>query len=336
MLSVKSIQDVLIYPFPSEKELLLAIDEVFKGFTTSRENIESYLKSERLVSAYSIFYFLTNISKLDHVFKRIGFDLNSIHEYEFVDIGTGPGTFLYSLLAIDPSLTVQGIEKSEVMIKQANIFLKHFYPDSNFSISKDKVLPKQKKRMGIFGHSANEMTKSEVLAYIDKLELDEVLFIEPGTKDFFQNKAIPLRDSLLDQFQIAYPCPSQGPCQMDKGNWCHQYLYIKQEPSVERLCQMLKKNRKLLPLTIHYYKKESSPGNAILVQKKNENKAMFEWQVCQKENELVEIEFLKRNLSKKEVKNKSHTLLGEFVHYEKEKDLSESKVRGSFLTSSHL
>jgi hypothetical protein len=50
----------LLYAFPHESDLVTAIQEISRKFTTDRAKIGDYLKDERLVSAYTAFYLATN------------------------------------------------------------------------------------------------------------------------------------------------------------------------------------------------------------------------------------------------------------------------------------
>ena len=249
----------LSYQFKSESELLACIRKVSENFTTNREKLAEYLDSKKLVSAYTAFYMTTNLPKWDEVLKKIALDQESINDFEIIDIGTGPGTFILAALNNNPEQAIYGLETAGLMREQGNKLIKSLFPQSEAEIYShlNSIHEKKKTRLGVFGHSANEIDLSQILKMIKTLELDKVLFIEPGTKSYFA-KALDIRTKLLEQdFKISYPCPSQATCPMaDGGDWCHQFLYIKQAPDVERICQILKKDRKLLPQTIHFFERE--------------------------------------------------------------------------------
>src|SRR5690606_20916328 len=127
------------------------------------------------------------------------------------------------------------------------------YSDKLFQGSKwEWNTPKEK--FLLFGHSANEMGAEVASQYIDKINPQHILFIEPGTKDFFP-EMLKIRQYLLENgYTTLYPCPNQEACPMQgSDDWCHQFIQIKQDDEIERISQMARKDRKLLPLTVHAY-----------------------------------------------------------------------------------
>lgn len=327
----------LIYQFKSESELLKAIQKLRDNFTTSREKIGEYLKDEKLVSAYTAFYLTTNFPKFAEVLEKIELSQEKLANFEIIDIGAGPGTFMLAQLENNPNQSVFGIESSPLMLEQANKLIKEFYPNSSAKVvgSTKAIAEKTKKRLGIFGHSANEMEPHQVLKLIKDLDLNEVLFIEPGTKSFFA-KALDIRAELIGKgFNILYPCPGQSTCPMNGGeDWCHQFLYIKQHAEIERISQILKMDRKLLPQTIHYFSKqdtvsETSINRVVRVYKPT--KFGLEMQVCHRvdsQNILFDFQQLSRNKSKKQMKELQKIFAGDKIAFTHLKNLENNKVRG--------
>jgi ribosomal protein RSM22 (predicted rRNA methylase) len=336
MLTLSQLQNSLIYKFSSESDLTKAIEEVSQKFTFKRDQINDYLEDPRLVAAYACFYLTTNLPKLNEVLAKINVSTEYLDSFEFVDIGCGPGTFTLSLLDINPNLTIHSLEKSPLMIDQAMKFVNELHPAAQVSIFDNykRIPKKKKKRLGIFGHSANEMELNFITDLVEKLELDEVLFIEPGTKDYF-NKSLVIRDSLLNSgFNMNFPCPSSGTCPMSKDDWCHQYIKVTHEPDVERLTQLVSKDRRLLPLTIHYYSKEQVSIGEVnrLVRVYRPTKFSTEWQVCRSAddgNELKDLQIMNRGHSKPEIKKMQQVLAGKNIEFNVDKEVSESKLRGT-------
>ena len=197
-MDLSDIKQFLLYDFKSESDIVASVDLIGHNFTKDRAKISKYLSDEKLVSAYSYFYLPTNMPKLDSVFSYLNKSYDDFSDYEIVDIGTGPGTFLLALLDRLPGNRFYGVETSTLMLKQADKLINGFYPNADVSlVSKIKDVPKKsKKRLGLFSHSANEMKVEEVFHYINILDLDEVLFIEPGTKEFFR-KSLENRCELI-------------------------------------------------------------------------------------------------------------------------------------------
>jgi len=329
------IKQYLLHQFKSEADLVAAIELISHNFTKDRSELSTYLKDERLVSAYTYFYLSTNMPKLASVLGYLGKEFSDFNDYEFVDIGTGPGTFLLSLLEHLPHNNYYGIEVSQLMLKQADKLVSGFYPKASVTLTSSlKEIPKKcMKRIGLFSHSANEMNPEQVLNYIDKLDLDEVLFIEPGIKDFFK-KSLEIRDHLIQQkYHVHYPCHSNGSCPLGDDDWCHQFIKITHSPEVQRLCQLVRKDRSLLPLTIQYYAKEAKTKTSVnrVVRTFKPTKFSIEMQLChgiENENKLIHLQQLTRNLDKQQIKKFSSIHAGEEISFDVVKELPNNVVRG--------
>lgn len=308
-----------------------------ENFTSKRENIDKYLNDEKLIAAYTCFYLLTNMPKLTACLDKVGINFESLSELEIFDIGSGPGTFSLAFLELNKELKISAIETSELMRSQGEKLIKGLFPNSNFGYTELSHIPKKGtgKRLGLFGHSANEMELNMILKYINNLELDHILFIEPGTQDTFK-KLMEVRKKLIQNFEIAYPCPSQNDCPLENLDWCHQYIKVKQNPEVERLTQLVRKDRRNLPLTLHYYRRPplESGGEAIIVRVFQATKFSFEWQICKKigeKNQIVYLQIMKRGLTKVEIKKYDSLLAGDRVKYKELKTLPDGKIRGELV-----
>lgn len=337
-MELAKIKPYLLYDFNSEAELSSSILEMSQNFTKSRDKIGEYIMSERLVSAYTCFYLLTNIPKLLAAFQKIKIELEQFNDCEFIDIGAGPGTFSISLLEINPDLEISAIETSKAMIKQGQQIISGLYPKANHQYydSIKKIPTKNKKRFGIFGHSANEMSTWEVQSYIKDLELDHILFIEPGTKDFFRH-SLNIREKLLKNYTLNYPCICSSLCPMPEDDWCHQYLKIQHAADVERLTQLVKRDRRKLPIIINFYSKNelsNAQGTSRIIRDYGKTKFSFEWQVCQKrdgENKLLDVQVMTRPYKKNEIKNLGELLAGDEIKFDLDRELADNKVRGKLL-----
>ena len=350
-MELSQIKPFLIYQFKSDSELVQTIEQISKNFTSERENISQYLEDPKMVAAYAAFYMTTNMPKLDAVIEKLG-DFNKlIEDRDIIDIGCGPGTFLLALRQRYPQNANQfiGVESSPLMRKQAlriadGLGLK-------VQITGDIKNIRSKNPLVIFGHSVNEMGAKTALSYIKKIDPYCLLFLEPGTKQAFA-PMMEIRSILLQSdYDIHFPCPSNAECPMakDTSDWCHQYLYIQQDINVQRLGQMAKKNRNLLPMIIHAYAKNefrTRPTNASLADSQyqtgrvvrylRQTKHSFEWQLCMAENgnipendsnHLMTVELPKRGLSKKDVKQLEQIYAGDLLNYQVVRTIEEGKVR---------
>lgn len=317
----------LIYEFKNEHELILAIEELSLKFTKNRENIGDYLTDERLVSAYTAFYLTTNIPKLSEVFKWLPVDfVEELKKCELVDLGAGPGTFSLAFKELGAKGKITQVEKSQAMRLQAKKLWDGLYPDQ--LLTQETHSTKKSGSLLLFGHSANEMGFAAAIKYIEEIDPDHILFIEPGTKIFFK-EMLKIRERLVRAgFEIVFPCPNSINCPLasSEEDWCHQFIQVTQEPGVERLSQILKKDRRLLPLIVQVFSKKVAPKDqsvARLVRVFPETKFSFDWEACV-DNKIMRLELPKRGMSKKTQKELKCILSGASLEFQTEKVLEKS------------
>lgn len=328
MMKLSEILPHLIHQFKSENDLIRAIDEISNKFTKERNKIGDYLKDPRLVAAYTAFYLLTNIPKLEEVLKWMpGAWMEELKNCDFIDLGAGPGTFslAWKELGLANGDFYQ-VEQSELMRQQGLLLWKGFHQEKLFQGAKWEWKNDRPKFL-LFGHSANEMGSEEAIRYIEKINPEHILFIEPGTKDFFP-EMLKIRTYLLNhQHTVLYPCPNELSCPMqNKDDWCHQFIHIKQDSEIERISQMARKDRKLLPLTVHAYSRTFKGENPQerLVRVFPETKFSLEWEICHI-NQLERYQIMKRDLSSKEIKDLGAVLAGASLESELLKELDQYK-----------
>lgn len=328
-MNLSSLLPFLLHSFKSENDLVQAIQELSLKFTKDRKNISDYLNDERLVSAYSAFYLTTNLPKFEAILPWLPEEFcHDIKSCDFIDLGAGPGTMSLGWMNWlgKSEGEVYQVETSELMKKQAKKIWQGLYPEKNLHQSSAWNEKNERPKVVVFGHSANEMGSELSLRYLEKINPDHIIFIEPGTPEFFQEMLI-IRESLLkDKFDVVYPCPSALACPMaNTSDWCHQFIQVRHDPEVERLSQILKKDRKLLPLTVHVYsKKKYEKSSERLVRVMPETKFSFEWEVCHN-NKLEHYQLMRRGLEKKKTKILEAMLSGAGLETEIEKELENAK-----------
>jgi hypothetical protein len=327
-MNLSELQPYLLYQFKSESDLLKAIEEISIKFTKDRNKIGDYLKDPRLVSAYTAFYLLTNFPKLNEVLKWMPSDwIEELKNCDFIDLGAGPGTFSLAWKELGAKGDFYQVELSQLMREQGKKIWEGFHQEKLYQGIKWEWKT-EKPRFLLFGHSANEMGAAAAISYIEKINPDHILFIEPGTKDFFP-AMLEIRNYLLSHdHAVLYPCPNSLECPMKNSaeDWCHQFIQIKQDAEIERISQMARKDRKLLPLTVHAYSKTFKTKNPAerIVRVLPETKFSMEWEVCH-ENILEHYQIMQRDLSKKVSKELSGLLAGVSVETEVVKILERSK-----------
>lgn len=317
----------LLYQFPNEQDLVKAIRELSEKFTTDRNNIRDYLSDERLTSAYTAFYLVTNVPKFENVLKWMPSGwLQDIRSVDVQDIGAGPGTFsiAFKEWAGEEFKKAIQVESSSTMRAQARKLWDGLFPEAMMASGAVEKLPGS---LMVFGHSANEMGAAKALEYVDRGLPDHLLFIEPGTKSFFP-EMLSIREGLLKRgFNVLFPCPTHDQCPMEgqDKDWCHQFIQVKQEPEVERLSQILKLDRKLLPLTVHAYsKKNYERAQERIVRVHPDTKFSFEWDVCLGPH-IQHYQVMKRGLSKFKLKALESVFSGDSIVSDEEKVLDQAK-----------
>ncbi len=312
----------LLYTFPHESDLIRAIEEISRKFTTERAKIGDYLKDERLVSAYTAFYLATNIPKLSGIMKWMPEEWKqSLAGRPLIDLGAGPGTFSLAWREIFGAGEFLQIENSEAMRKQARKLW-----DGNFPAAELKQTGTVSNGILLFGHSANEMDAHEVIRYVEKFSPDDIIFIEPGTPEFF-GKMLEIRSELISSgWNVLYPCPNETECPMrGTSDWCHQFIHVSHDQDVERLSQIMRLDRKLLPLTVQVFsRRQYKKAEERLVRVMPETKFSFEWKVCHN-NVLEDYQVMMRGMDKATEKKVGSLLSGEPLTTELDKDVSGKK-----------
>lgn len=327
-MTLSEIMPHLIYQFQSEHDLVKAIDELSINFTTKREKIDEYLKDPRLVSAYTAFYLLTNLPKWEAVLERLPDDfIDAIKKETFVDFGSGPGTFSLAYQSWFPEgeKDIFQIEISSLMKEQSKKIFHFFYPHK--SLTQLQAPKELKDSFLFFGHSSNELGARNTIEVIKKISPKHILFIEPGTKDFFK-EMIDIRSFLFENnFHQVFPCPHENECPWKKSDkdWCHQYIEVKHSQDVERLTQIAKKDRRMLPLTVAAFSLDSfKKETERIIRVHPETKFSFEWDVCHQEK-VDRYQVLKRDLTKSEIKIFENALAGDSLKSELLKEFEDKK-----------
>jgi hypothetical protein len=171
-----------------------------------------------------------------------------------------------------------------------------------------------------------EMDSETAIHYVGKFSPDDIIFIEPGTPEFF-GKMLEIRTRLIQNgWHVLFPCPKESECPMrGTTDWCHQFIHVSHDPEVERLSQIMRLDRKLLPLTVQIFsRREYHQSAERLVRVMPETKFSFEWQVC-RENNLENYQVMKRGMDKATEKKMGNMLAGSSLSTELEKDISGKK-----------
>lgn len=337
---LNELKKALLEPTISEQSIVKNLSLVSKGFTSDRNKITEYVMNREMVSAYTLFYLPSNIPKLNFIFDMLSEELQSdIKSSRIVDLGTGPGTFAFALDEyFDGDVEVVGVDSSKLMIEQATKLNSELYKNKKINFQKSIPADFDGETL-LLGHSLNEMGLKALLKIIGEYSPRNLIVIEPGTSEVFK-EIVKLRTAMGELgYSCAYPCAnihSQCPVasKVEQGteDWCHQVLRMTHDSEFERLSQIVKLDRKVMPLIAHVYTKsvKCDSKKARMIRFLRESKFSFDWEVCfERDGELTSANFeiLKRGLSKKEIKEMQKLSVGIDVEYEVVKELSKNHIR---------
>ncbi len=312
MLSKDEIDKVSLYNFSSEGELLSEINHLIEVFNLDRDQITDVYKSRKSVSAYLYYFYVTNLPRVKQAIERL---TDVLDDSPVIEFGAGPGTLPMALK--DHKNAFYLIENSSLMQESGRAVLKEYAPKVNFQYFKTSIdVPILKDPVLCFTNSFNELDSHDFWELIDQLKPGKIIFIEPGTKEVF-HRLLEVRGKLQSkEYKVTYPCSSQVACPLEgTEDWCHQYLKLVHDPSIERLTQKLKRNRRMVPLCLHLFEKEASGAHqAILFSRPEVRKYGFDLRICEG-NEIKKYRVLKK-LETYDKKRISALLPGEVLSFQ--------------------
>lgn len=323
----------------SEAEIVKNLKLISQTFTKDRSKIQMLYDKAASVASYACFYLPTNVWKLKFLLERLSVDqIESIRNSVIVEIGTGPGTYLLSIMdQIGPELTTFiGVDHNPLMLEQAKKITDSLFPtaDVEWTNAVPELSKFGKKITLIYGNSLNEMGHVMALKIISKVNADNIIFIEPGTKASF-GEVIKVRESLMSSYNIIYPCSQNAACPIaenSEDDWCHQVIRTSLDESTQRLSQLISLDRSIMPAVIHLYSKLKKEllVKGHIVRLTRILKHAFLWEVCLSEADklkIVTLEVPKKLMSKKEVKEFGAISTGLGIDFEIDKVLGDGVVR---------
>lgn len=313
---------------PKETDVIKLLHELSIAFVDRNELLKSYGSKADYVSAYSQVFLPTNAPKLEFLVEQLPSEIRNDFKkgnWQFIDFGCGPGTYSLSWLNLFPNSNCLMIDSANAMLKQAKQLVSGIFGEGRIIDSESKL--KEGKRVLFFGNVINEVSEKLAQDLIKKYSPDYVIMIEPGTKASFSQVAKIRQHLLSHDYSIHYPCLSQGACpiapegKVVENDWCHQVLRVTHDQSVERLCQLARLDRKIMPMIGHVYSKneiqtaETSEGllEGRVVQFLQESKFAFEYRICcfiEGEHKIIHCLLPKKKLSKDQKKDLKKASVG--------------------------
>ncbi|RZF21262.1 hypothetical protein DAY19_06150 [Halobacteriovorax vibrionivorans] len=336
MFDYDAILNSLLNPNLNKQQLAKLIGTQSTQFTSERTKLKNNYSDEDLISAYTSFYFPTNALKLEFLTQNLSDEqISAISKTHILDIGTGPGTYVFSASELFPdALSFTGIDESKLMLKQANKLNDEYFKNSKIGFSESLPLVDDAPRTIIFGNSINEMGMPAAFKIIKRYKPKFIICIEPGTKEVFKDLLALRKKLLLIDYKIQYPCMGQGSCPLQNmDDWCHQSIKTTLDYELESLSQVAKLDRKVMPATIHFYSFDEeatsteSSDKARLVRLKRNVKHAYLWEVCTSENKVITLEVPKKLFKKKMLKQLDGISSGLEVSYTVAKELENDTFR---------
>ena len=239
------------------------------------------------------------------------------------------------------------------MLEQARRVVRGAFPDRLTKVSFQNNIRELNSEGSVllFGNSLNEMSAKEVLQTVTRLKPKFIILIEPGTPEVFY-KLMDIRKTLSARsFKNIFPCPTgvefcpvyTTSLQEEKIDWCHQVMKTVHHPSVERLSQKAKLDRKKMPLIGHVYFFNDIEGDSLeeshnmdmksfrVIRTITENKHSFLWDVCLNDNKTLRFEIPKRKMKKPEIKELGMVCAGDKFSYEVVKEIDDRLWRVSLI-----
>jgi ribosomal protein RSM22 (predicted rRNA methylase) len=284
--------------------------------------MSSYLEDEKLIAAYVHMYFMTYLPKMRQAIDYLGEDFKEVlSSHALLDIGAGPGT-LYHALELTEHKKLYAEETSKLMVEVGQKLAEH----ESLDIKWNKRV-NEKDLCVFFTHSLNEMGLAEGLEYIEAHDPSEIVFIEPGTKESFK-LLLAMREKLMEiGYEINYPCHKSAACPLNENDWCHQVMHVTHPQEVERLCQILKLDRRVQPVCLQWFSKiKREKKGSTIFRRHKETKFSFEYEVCTN-NEIEYLQIMKKTLEKKQIKQIRNLAPGDTLVFELDKQLGDGKKR---------
>ena len=264
----------------------------------------------------------TNFPKLKFVLSQLSKQTRElIKNLGWIDFGCGPaslGLGLIDELGVNEGNWYQGIESSPFMRSQAKELLKVYAPDIKADFFQSLPHKIEQNQLLVMGNVVNELTAEEVESIVKQVNPRVIIFLDIGTQDVFA-KMLRLRDYLLkEDYTIDYPCRTMSSCPMaETTNWCHQKIFVTQDPLLERLGQKIKNDRRTLPFNAFVFVKgeerKSSAKEIRLIRMFTETKFSFSFEGCNNKGELEQYEILKKTLTKDQRKGFKKVNWGELI-----------------------
>jgi ribosomal protein RSM22 (predicted rRNA methylase) len=291
MITRLELESITPYKFSSDSELIKEVNLLIENYTVSRDTALNY-QSEKAISAYLYYFFATNLPKLKACFEKLPLNLvNHFKNRNVIEIGTGPGTIPISWQSyLGEAQSFSLIEDNQYM-RNALAKVLDFYQIEAKVFENFKLCPKKENAVLVFSHSFNELDPALSFEIIRFFDPESIIFIEPGTKESFK-KLMDFREN-LEAYNVHYPCNQKGSCEaFANGDWCHQYLKLTHDPSIEALTQKLKRDRRNCPILFHVYSKTAkfTQDHSVIFSKPTKRKYGYDVDYCALEDQVNKLQ----------------------------------------------
>lgn len=220
---------------------------------------------------------------------------------KIVDLGSGPGTLLWTLQAcgIKPE-KFTAVEADKEMMQLAQTLYKKLHPQMEVSWHLDtieKFTPAESYDLAVLSYVLNELTSTKnILEKIESYTTSYILILEPGTPDGYK-RILGLRDQALSKgWYILAPCPHGLKCPLEKTKkWCHFYVRLarRKEHKLAKDASLGYEDEKFCYLLLS--RKAPSSIKAPILDFPNKSKAGISFPICHPNGNIERIQIPSRN-----------------------------------------
>ncbi len=231
------------------------ISELWESFTTNRRDLHRYLTDpNRSAAAYILGFHLANMIRALNIWHRTARRTNAFNSWlgqgnfpiHIIDVGCGSGAMAQATLVYFQGLGVSAERLFVHGYDRNKKFAEAFQAGGELLLPADQVkahridiqhldltrlrLPDDALVVTSFGYVWNEVSKNAKIArhltnfvvQMLRRPASLVWFVEPANQ-FPTRDLMALRDLLVEEGKVLYPCPHSAPCPMLglSRDWCY-------------------------------------------------------------------------------------------------------------------
>ena len=253
--------------------------------------------------AYILSRMPATFSAISQVLTELQNRLPDLQPLSFLDLGSGPGTGLWAVSEFYPQIQEfdaweydQGfIDLGKKLTRAHNSLMNVRWERRNFEIDRDLPLAD----LMLLSYSIGEIAEkywAPLLQKVWQTVQSTLVIIEPGTPAGYE-RIIKIRDLLLSQgAHLVAPCPHQGKCPLQGGDWCHFFSRVERS-SLHRKVKNAVLNYEDEKFSYLIFSKEKKVQifSSRIVRHPQIFKGHLKLSLCEKQGEIQNVTFSKKD-----------------------------------------